>query len=106
MKSSADREACGDQRRERGITENGQLSGEAQRGTGYIEGLDPDGNLQQLSCAVAGLSHVVAQPEVQERGAVGSTRGLAGMFRVRDERTEGQGFCRVRRDWTGRKQRH
>ena len=105
MKSSADREACGDQRRERGITENSQLSGEAQRGTGYVEGLDPYGNLQRLSCAVAGLSHGVAQPEVQERGAVGFTRGLAGMFRVGDERTEGQGLWRVRRDWTGRKQR-
>lgn len=45
MKSPADREACGDQRRELGVRGNSQLSVEAQRGTGSIEGPDPDGNL-------------------------------------------------------------
>lgn len=55
MKSSADREACGDQRKTR---DHGERSAvwRSTRGTGYIEGLDPDGDLQQLSCAVAGLS--------------------------------------------------
>lgn len=45
------------------------------------------------SCAVASLSHMVAQPQVQQRGAVGFTRGLAGMFTERVMKGQrGKGF--------------
>ena len=38
-------------------------------------------------------SHVVAQPQVQQRGAVGFTRGLAGMFTERVMKGQrGKGF--------------
>ena len=92
MKSSAEREACGDQRRERGITENSQLSGEAQRGTGYVEGLDPYGNLQPLSCAVAGLSHGVASLRFRKGEQLGSPGDWLGCSEWVMKGQRGKGF--------------
>ena len=91
VKSPADREACGDQRRERGVRGNSCL--EKHKGEQGPSRVQIQMGIYSDWAVLSDLSHMVAQPQVQQRGAVGFTRGLAGMFTERVMKGQrGKGF--------------